>query len=142
MSEAYCRVIDMIAVSSLDYRDVVIKLAKANPSALLMIIDHIDGADESAKANDLNTEIGKAFSGDGSGSRKVEAIKRCRALTGWGLYEAKKYVDALVEGVAPPVPLKTHTLTLNDKLTRLFSPVVGGGGVTPGQATYPDEGAF
>jgi len=37
---------------------------------------------------------------------KIEAIKRVRAATNWGLKEAKDYVDALALGVPPSPPAR------------------------------------
>ncbi len=35
--------------------------------------------------------------------QKIEAIKHVRQMTGWGLKEAKNYVDALQSGSPPPM---------------------------------------
>ncbi len=45
-----------------------------------------------------------------SKGQKIEAIKRVREATGWGLKEAKDYVDALATGSSPPAPFRIESV--------------------------------
>jgi ribosomal protein L7/L12 len=57
-------------------------------------------------------------------NRKIEAIKRVRKYTGWGLKQAKDYVDSLSEGVSYDIAISSYrniTEGLDDELKSLIS---------------------
>ena len=48
--------------------------------------------------------------------RKVEAVKQVREATGWGLKEAKDYVDAIEAGRTPPMMTADTSMVSQDTL--------------------------
>lgn len=84
MCEAYKRAIDIITDENTNWKDVVVALAKANPSQLVEIID--------GKESKLGAKIQEAYNSHGF----IAAMKTHRELTGSSLKEAKEYVDKYI----------------------------------------------
>lgn len=84
MCEDYKRAIDIITDENTNWKDIVVALAKANPSQLVEIID--------GKESKLGAKIQEAYNSHGF----VVAIKAHRELTGSSLKEAKEYVDTVI----------------------------------------------
>lgn len=81
----YKRAIDIVSEEQ-DWRGLVIQIAKTNPDVLL----HAYASTETSQyINDLE------FKGYLVEGKKVNAIKRLRYLTGFGLKESKDIVDKL-----------------------------------------------
>ncbi len=58
----------------------------------------------------MNVQAQVAISWEGQSKvRKIEWIKAIRAQTGWGLAEAKQYVDRVANGETVVVPVKSAT---------------------------------
>lgn len=136
-AEAYGRVIDLIAEEAIDWRRIGLALAKANPSAFLVIHDTILAAPHSSEGRQVQMDqLCLELTREG---RHVEAIKHCRAVTGWGLKEAKDHCDALRDGKIKPVAAATAVspTELNRKLAELL-----GDPTSPRAAKYPDEGDY
>jgi ribosomal protein L7/L12 len=79
----YKKVIDILAQEDLDYKSIVIKLAKRYPETFVELVDpHKSYADEVC---------------DMIANRKLyESVKLIRAKEGLGLYDAKQIMDNLV----------------------------------------------
>jgi len=78
MSDTYKEAIDIVCEERC-WREICIEIAKSNPSVLI-------------KAYNKLTWEHKV-----KGMTKIEAIKECRRLTGFGLLEAKEAVERLDE---------------------------------------------
>jgi len=56
----------------------------------------------------MNVQVSVAISWEGQSQvKKIEWIKAIRTQTGWGLAEAKQYVDRVATGETVVVPVKT-----------------------------------
>lgn len=86
MSNYYAQAIQVLADSETDFRALAYEIAKLNPKAVAKAAQRL--------------EVGFGWQKDcarlmGDGL-KVEAIKRCRELTGMSLFDAKNAVESLV----------------------------------------------
>ena len=105
MSEAYAAVIDIIAKDAVNWRAVGLEIAKADPDKFLEACGKcatpaaeprepagaFSATTFQVNVNGLHTIVGSLL----DAGKKVEAIKMRRMLTGWGLKEAKDWVDHL-----------------------------------------------
>mgnify|MGYP000211005712 FL=1 len=86
MSNYYKQAIQVLVDSKTDFRALAYEVAKANPKAVAKAAERL--------------EIGfgwqKECASLVASNLKIQAIKRCRELTGMGLKEAKDAVEALV----------------------------------------------
>jgi len=85
MSAAYKQVIAILMEGSLNYKDMVVELAKHNPDTFLAIHALVGDSAMEPWVKDAARQI--------KGNNKIEAIKIVRTNTGLGLKEAKDVVD-------------------------------------------------
>ncbi len=86
MSNYYAQAIQVLADSKTDFRALVYEVAKANPMAVA----------KAAQRLEIGFGWQKECASLVASGLKIQAIKRCRELTGMGLKEAKEAVEALV----------------------------------------------
>lgn len=86
MSNYYAQAIQVLADSKTDFRALAYEVAKANPKAVAKAAERLDVGFGWQK------ECASLMASD----LKIQAIKRCREITGMGLKEAKDAVEALV----------------------------------------------
>jgi ribosomal protein L7/L12 len=86
MSNYYAQAIQVLANDKTDFRALAYEVAKANPKAVAKAAERL--------------EVGfgwqKECASLMASGLKIQAIKRCRELTGMGLKEATDAVEALV----------------------------------------------
>lgn len=75
--------IDIIANHKEMNKDLIIQIAKDRPSAVVNAFNVLVPTEWIAEVKKLLPE------------NKIQAIKLCRELTGWGLMEAKKAVEGI-----------------------------------------------
>ena len=86
MSNYYAQALQVLADTKTDFRALAYEMAKANPKAVAKAAERLDiGFGWQKECASLMAE-----------NLKIQAIKRCRELTGMGLKEAKDAVEALV----------------------------------------------
>ncbi len=85
MRNYYSQAIQVLADSKTDFRALVYEVAKENPSAIV----------KAAKRLKIGFGWQEECASLRAANRTIEAIKRCRELTGMGLREAKEAVEAL-----------------------------------------------
>jgi ribosomal protein L7/L12 len=81
MRNYYAEAMEIITDNNLDWRAVVIEIAKKNPSLIVKATDK--------QNNSLVSEVRLLL----RANRKINAIKRWRQATGLGLKEAKEVVE-------------------------------------------------
>lgn len=86
MSNYYAQAIQVLADSKTDFRALAYEVAKANPKAVAKAAERLDVG--FGWQNECASLMASGL--------KVQAIKRCREITGMGLKEAKDAVEALV----------------------------------------------
>lgn len=86
MSNYYAQAIQVLSDSKTDFRALAYEIAKAHPKAVAKAADRLEIGFGWQK------ECASLMASD----LKIQAIKRCRDLTGMGLAEAKAAVEALV----------------------------------------------
>lgn len=86
MSNYYAQAIQVLADSKTDFRALAYEVAKANQKAVAKAAERLEVGFGWQK------ECAALMASD----LKIQAIKRCRELTGMGLKEAKDAVEALV----------------------------------------------
>ena len=83
----YERVIEILEKTSIEERNkMFLVIAKENPSIVVRAYDKIQHTGWGSVCIEVFNSIGK-----------IEAIKKCRQLTGMGLKEAKEAIEKLVE---------------------------------------------
>lgn len=85
MNNYYAQAIQVLADSKIDFRALVYEVAKANPKAVAKAAERLD----------LGFGWQKECASLVASGLKIQAIKRCRAITGMGLLDAKSAVEAL-----------------------------------------------
>lgn len=86
MSNFYAQAIQVLADAKTDFRALAYEVAKANPKAIAKAAERLD----------VGFGWQKECASLMASGLKVNAIKRCRELTGMGLAEAKAAVEELV----------------------------------------------
>jgi len=86
MSNYYAQAIQVLADTKTDFRALAYEVAKSNPKAVA----------KAAQRLELGFGWQKECASLMASNLKIQAIKRCRELTGMGLKEAKDAVEALV----------------------------------------------
>jgi ribosomal protein L7/L12 len=86
MSNYYAQAIQVLADTKTDFRALAYEVAKSNPKAVA----------KAAQRLELGFGWQKECASLMASDLKIQAIKRCRELTGMGLKEAKDAVEALV----------------------------------------------
>ncbi|QGH72942.1 MAG: ribosomal protein L7/L12 [Siphoviridae sp. ctdEk19] len=86
MSNYYAKAIQVLANRETDFRALAYEIAKANPKAIAKAAERL--------------EVGFGWQRECASlmasGLKIQAIKRCREMTGMGLEEAKDAVETLV----------------------------------------------
>ena len=95
MHKAYALVIDLLMSGKVNHEQISLSLAKSDPDAFLTAWQKCKeaSANPAGRRKEIDTEILNQL---GDSNNRVAAIKRCRELCGWGLKEAKDYVEALM----------------------------------------------
>jgi len=84
----YSEAIDIIVNHLSMAEHIVIAAAKTNPSVIVRAYEAcLPGPYRPPWYNEVRSILLSGF--------KINAIKRCRELTGWGLKECKEYVDRM-----------------------------------------------
>lgn len=86
MSNYYAQAIQVLADSKTDFRALAYEVAKLNPKAIAKAAERLD----------VGFGWQKECASLMASGLKIQAIKRCREITGMGLVEAKAAVEALV----------------------------------------------
>lgn len=86
MSNYYAQAIQVLSDSKTDFRALAYEVAKANPKAIANAAQRLE------IGFGWQRECASLMASD----LKIQAIKRCRQLTGMGLKDAKEAVEALV----------------------------------------------
>ena len=88
MSNIYADAIYEFEKNRFSHREVVITIIAHNPSAYLAAVERIQKNSSDIAWKDECLDLMRS-------GLKIEAIKRCREVTGLGLHEAKKAVEEL-----------------------------------------------
>ena len=93
MKESYQQTIELLMASDIDYKKVVIKLAQLDPD---MFIKCANGSISDIPAiNGMTRERVNEVREIVNSGKRIDAIKKVREYTKWGLKEAKEYVDRM-----------------------------------------------
>ncbi len=96
LKKDYALMIDFFSTTQ-DWKALCIAIAKDEPE---IVAKYITGSDPLTTVSNDTIEKYQTIA-DSMPNSKIQAIKACRQITGWGLREAKYCIDSMIENVAP-----------------------------------------